>query len=59
MYKRQLVKALDLEMLVDTGKGRERTRAEFDTLFAAAGLRVGRIVRIALTHVFELEPSTS
>lgn len=51
-----LVKALDLEMLVDTGAGRERTRSEFDALFARAGLRVRRVVRIALTHVFELEP---
>lgn len=51
-----LVKALDLEMLVDTGAGRERTRAQFDALFARAGLRVRRVVRIALTHVFELEP---
>ncbi len=51
-----LVKALDLEMLVDTGAGRERTRAEFDALFARAGLHVRRVVRIALTHVFELEP---
>lgn len=53
-----LVKALDLEMLVDTGKGRERTRAEFDALFARAGLRIRRIVKIALTQVFELEPAT-
>ena len=53
-----LVKALDLEMLVDTGRGRERTRAEFDALFARAGLRVRRIVKIALTQVFELEPAT-
>ena len=51
-----IVKATDLEMLVDTGKGRERTRAEFDALFAAAGLRVRRVIRIALTHIFELEP---
>ena len=27
------VKTLDLEMLVDTGKGRERTKEQFDALF--------------------------
>jgi hypothetical protein len=48
---------LDLEMLVDTGKGRERTRKEFDTLFASAGLRVRRAVPIALSTLFELEPA--
>jgi hypothetical protein len=49
------VKALDLEMLVDTGAGRERTRHEYDALFARAGLRVRRTVPIALTTLFELE----
>ena len=44
------------EVLVDTGAGRERTRAEFDDLFARAGLRVGKVVPIALTSLFELEP---
>jgi hypothetical protein len=48
-------KAVDLEMLVDTGAGRERTRAEFDALFQRAGLRVRRVVPIALSAVFELE----
>ena len=48
------VKRLDLEMLVDTGKGRERTRDEFETLFARAGLRVERVVPIALVSVYEL-----
>ncbi len=52
-----IVKATDLEMLVDTGKGRERTRSELETLFARAGLQVRRVTRIALTHVFELEPA--
>src|SRR6185295_5740708 len=42
-------KAIDLEMLVDTGRGRERTREEFDALFARAGLRVDRAVPIAIT----------
>jgi len=50
------VKAVDLEMLVDTGAGRERTRAEFDALFARAGLRVRTVVPIALSSLFELEP---
>ena len=49
-------KALDLEMLVDTGAGRERTRAEFADLFARAGLRVRKVIPIALTSLFELEP---
>ena len=37
------VKTLDLEMLVDTGKGRERTKEQFDALFARAGLRVRQV----------------
>jgi hypothetical protein len=36
--------ALDIEMLVGAG-GRERTEAEFSELFAAAGLRLERIIR--------------
>jgi hypothetical protein len=51
-----IVKTLDLEMLVDTGKGRERTKEQFEALFARAGLRVSRIVPIAITSLFELEP---
>jgi predicted O-methyltransferase YrrM len=50
-------KALDLEMLVDTGAGRERSRSEFDALFARAGLRVRKVIPIALTSLFELEPA--
>lgn len=50
-------KAIDLEMLVDTGAGRERTREEFDALFARAGLRVCKVIPIALTAMFELEPA--
>ncbi len=50
------VKALDLEMLVDTGKGRERSRAHFDALFARAGLRVTNVIPIALLSAYELEP---
>jgi hypothetical protein len=47
-------KAIDLEMLVDTGAGRERTRAEFDALFTRAGLQVRTVIPIALTTMFEL-----
>jgi len=50
-------KALDLEMLVDTGTGRERTRAEFDALFARAGLRVTGRQTLAVLSVFELAPA--
>jgi hypothetical protein len=53
------VKALDLEMLVDTGKGRERTREQLEALFARAGLRIARVVPIALVSIYELAPSTS
>ena len=37
-------KALDIEMLVMTPGGKERTRAEFADLFASAGLRLVRVV---------------
>ena len=49
-----LAKALDLEMLVDTGAGRERTRAEFEALFARAGLRVTRRGALPVLTIFEL-----
>ena len=49
-----LAKALDLEMLVDTGAGRERTRAEFDALFTRAGLRVTRRGALPVLTIFEL-----
>jgi C-methyltransferase len=52
-----LTKATDLEMLVDTGAGRERTRAEFDTLFTRAGLRVAR--RRTLPAVTSVELATT
>jgi len=38
-------KLLDIEMLVMTVGGRERTEEEFGALFAASGLRLNRIVR--------------
>jgi hypothetical protein len=50
-----LIKAIDLEMLVDTGTGRERTRAQFDALFGRAGLRIRKVVPIAILSVYELE----
>jgi hypothetical protein len=42
--ERDWAKLLDLEMLVLTQGGRERTAAEFEALFARAGLRLARIV---------------
>ena len=48
-------KQFDVLMLVLTGSGRERTRAEFDRLFASAGLRVNRDITLPnLFHAFEL-----
>jgi hypothetical protein len=40
-------KLLDMEMLVLTPYGKERTEAEFRQLFAEAGLRLARIVGTA------------
>lgn len=48
------LKAVDLEMLVDTGAGRERTRAQLDALFARAGLEVERRIPIAVSNIFVL-----
>jgi protein involved in ribonucleotide reduction len=44
-------------MLVDTGTGRERTRAEFGSLFGRAGLRVARRQVLPALTVFELVPT--
>jgi hypothetical protein len=41
----EMAKLLDIEMLVLTEGGRERTETEFRDLFASAGLRLNRIVR--------------
>ncbi len=50
-----LSKQFDVLMLVLTGSGRERTRAELEALFSAAGLRVGRDITLPnLFHAFEL-----
>ncbi len=43
-------KIIDLEMLVMTGGGRERTEAEFRRLFGDAGLEVSRIVPTPAGH---------
>ncbi len=50
-------KLLDLEMLVMTGGGRERTAAEFRSLFTRAGLRLTRILPTASPlSILECEP---
>ena len=49
-----MTKVVDLEMLVDTGAGRERTRKELDALFARAGLRVERAIALPVLVIFEL-----
>jgi hypothetical protein len=54
----QFARTFDLVMLVITGAGRERTREQFDALFARARLRVRRDVTLpTLFHVLELVPS--
>ena len=54
----QFARSFDLVMLVTSGLGRERTRAQFDALFARAGLRVRDDVLLAsLFHVLELVPA--
>ncbi len=48
-------KVMDLEMLILTGSGRERTSAEYERLFAGAGFRVERRILLpSLFTVFEL-----
>lgn len=42
-------KFLDIEMLLMTSGGRERTETEFNELFAAAGFKLTRIVPTGLT----------
>jgi hypothetical protein len=43
----QFAKTLDITMLVLTHGGKERTRAELQTLLSAAGFRVSRTVPTA------------
>ncbi len=53
---RGFTKLLDLEMLVLYNGGRERTRAEIEKLFSAAGFRLLRVVPThSPTHVIEAE----
>jgi hypothetical protein len=49
-------KLLDLEMLVMT-TGRERTRADFEALFARAGLRLAAVVPMKTGAIVEAVPS--
>ena len=50
-----LTKGFDLEMLILTGAGRERTAAEYQRLFRRAGLRLRRTIPLpSLFHIFEL-----
>jgi hypothetical protein len=50
--KDKLTRGFDLLMLVLTGRGRERTRAELETLLARAGLRLERDITLpSLLHV--------
>ena len=50
-----LTKAFDLEMLILTGAGRERTAAEYQRLFGRAGLRLQRAIPLpSLFRIFEL-----
>jgi hypothetical protein len=50
-------KFLDLEMLVATDGGRERTRAEFETLFQKAGFELERTTPTAsMAYVIEAKP---
>jgi len=47
-------KYADVMMLVLTGRGRERTRPEYEALVARAGLRVERVVDLVLRQGIEL-----
>jgi len=48
-------KAFDLEMLILTGAGRERTAVEYERLFRRAGLRLQRAIPLpSLFSIFEL-----
>lgn len=52
------VRAIDVLMLILADGGRERSRQDFDRVFAKAGQRVRRDVTLAsLLHVFELVPA--
>lgn len=56
----QFARSFDLVMLVTSGLGRERSKAQFESLFARAGLRIRRDVTLpSLFHVLELEADHS
>lgn len=56
----QFARSFDLVMLVTSGLGRERSRAQFESLFGRARLRVRRDVTLpSLFHVLELEADHS
>jgi O-methyltransferase domain len=51
----QFARSFDLVMLITSGLGRERTRAQFDGLFARAGFRIARDITLpSQFHVLEL-----
>ena len=53
--KDKLTRGFDLLMLVLTGAGRERTRAQLEALFTRAGLRLERDITLpSLLHILEL-----
>lgn len=49
--------ATDLEMLVLTGRGRERTAAEFASLFGRAGFRIERTLSLSVAAAQVLVPA--
>jgi hypothetical protein len=52
-------KVMDLEMLILTGSGRERTAAEYERLFSGAGFGVERRIPLpSLFTIFELLPQS-
>ena len=48
-HRKDTTRMLDLEMMVLSGKGRERTKPEFRRLFRDAGLRLTKTVPLAST----------
>jgi hypothetical protein len=51
-------KVMDLEMLILTGSGRERTAAEYRVLFGQGGFSVAQEIPLpSLFTVFELAPA--
>ena len=51
----RFARSFDLVMLVTSGLGRERTRAQFEALFTKAGFRIARDITLpSMFHVIEL-----